>query len=108
MYADDTAALCAGNDIGVAKKRAQQAVDTLTEWARSAKMTVAGEKTQVLVLSQWSRDATDCTLRVAGKAVVAGDHLKLLGVTLDRLLHFGPPAEASASVFVRGSPSSAT
>ncbi|XP_043207002.1 uncharacterized protein LOC122373221 [Amphibalanus amphitrite] len=53
-------------------------------------MQVAGEKTQALVLSQWARDATDCSLRVAGKIVSAGDHLKLLGVTIDRLLHFGP------------------
>ena len=27
---------------------------------------------------------------MAGETVVAGDQLKLLGVTLDRLLHFGP------------------
>ncbi|KAF0292595.1 RNA-directed DNA polymerase from mobile element jockey [Amphibalanus amphitrite] len=89
MYADDTAALCAANDIRTAKERAQQAADTLSAWARAAKMQVAGEKTQALVLSQWSRDAVDCTLCVAGKTVTAGDHLKLLGVTLDRLLHFG-------------------
>ncbi|KAF0296693.1 hypothetical protein FJT64_005922 [Amphibalanus amphitrite] len=75
MYADDTAALCAANDIGTAKERAQQAADTLSAWARAAKMQVAGEKTQALVLSQWSRDAVDCTLRVAGKTVTAGDHL---------------------------------
>ncbi|KAF0304847.1 putative RNA-directed DNA polymerase from transposon BS [Amphibalanus amphitrite] len=90
MYADDTAALCAANDIKTAKERAQRAADALSEWARSAKMQVAGEKTQALVLSQWARDATDCSLRVAGKIVSAGDHLKLLGVTIDRLLHFGP------------------
>ena len=53
-------------------------------------MTVAGQKTQALVLSQWSRDAVNCTVKVAGETVTAGDQLKLLGVTLDRLLHFGP------------------
>ena len=90
MYADDTAALCAGNTIEVARRRAQQAADALTKWARDAKMRVAGQKTQVLVLSQWSRDAVNCTVKVAGETVVAGDRLKLLGVTLDRLLHFGP------------------
>ena len=94
MYADDTATLCAGSNIEAAKRRAQQAADVLTEWARKCKMTVAGEKTQALVLSQWARDATDCTLRVAGKVVTAGSELKLLGVTLDRLLHFGPHCRA--------------
>ena len=94
MYADDTAALCAGNDIETARRRAQQAADTLTKWAREAKMTVAGQKTQALVLSQWSRDAADCTVKVAGEAVVAGDQLRLLGITLDRLLHFGPHCRA--------------
>ena len=42
-------------------------------------MRVAGQKTQVLVLSQSSRDAVNCTLKVAGETVVAGDRLKLLG-----------------------------
>ncbi|KAF0307979.1 putative RNA-directed DNA polymerase from transposon BS [Amphibalanus amphitrite] len=90
LYADDTAALCAGNDIQVARQRAQQAADTLAQWAQANKMTVAGQKTQALVLSQWPRDAANCSVKVAGETVIAGDQLKLLGVTLDRLLHFGP------------------
>ncbi|KAF0302217.1 putative RNA-directed DNA polymerase from transposon BS [Amphibalanus amphitrite] len=90
LYADDTAALCAGNDIQVARQRAQQAADTLAQWAQANKMTVAGQKTQALVLSQWPRDAANCSVKVAGETVTAGDQLKLLGVTLDRLLHFGP------------------
>ena len=94
LYADDTAALCAGNDIATAKNRAQQAADALVRWAQRSKMLVAGEKTQALVLSQWSRDAVDCAVKVAGKTVTAGDHLKLLGVTFDRLLHFGPHCKA--------------
>ncbi|KAF0288770.1 Protein odd-skipped-related 2 [Amphibalanus amphitrite] len=90
LYANDTAALCAGNDIQVARQRAQQAADTLAQWAQANKMTVAGQKTQALVLSQWPRDAANCSVKVAGETVTAGDQLKLLGVTLDRLLHFGP------------------
>ncbi|KAF0299698.1 Exportin-4 [Amphibalanus amphitrite] len=89
MYADDTATLCAGNDIATARRRAQMAADALVHWAGRAKMQVAGEKTQVLVLSQSPRDAADCSIRVAGEAVSAGDSLKLLGVTLERTLHFG-------------------
>ncbi|KAF0287013.1 putative RNA-directed DNA polymerase from transposon BS [Amphibalanus amphitrite] len=89
LYADDTAALCSGNNIEVAKLRAQQAADALVKWARASKMVVAGQKTQALVLSQWARDAVNCSVQVAGETVVAGDQLKLLGITLDRLLHFG-------------------
>ena len=90
FYADDTAALCSGNSIQIARDRAQRAADSLVQWAQASKMAVAGQKTQALVLSQWSRDAVNCTVQVAGETVVAGDQLKLLGVTLDRLLHFGP------------------
>ena len=65
MYADDTAALCAGNSIEIARRRAQKAADALTKWAQEAKMKVAGQKPQVLVLFQWSRDAVNCTVKVA-------------------------------------------
>ena len=53
-------------------------------------MVVSGEKTQVLVLSQWARDAVGVTIEVAGATVEVRETLNLLGVTLDRLLHFGP------------------
>lgn len=89
MYADDTAALCAGNTIAAARDRAQQAADALTKWAAESKMVVSGEKTQLLVLSQQAKDAP-CKIKVAGKTVEAQETLHLLGVTLDRLLHFGP------------------
>lgn len=90
MYADDTAALCAGNTITQAKERAQQAADALLHWARRSKMTVSAEKTQMMVLSQWYRDSVDCQIKMAGKTVKAGDTVNILGVTIDRLLHFGP------------------
>ncbi|KAF0306566.1 putative RNA-directed DNA polymerase from transposon BS [Amphibalanus amphitrite] len=89
MYADDTATLCSGNTILVARRRAQQAADVLVQWAIASKMRVASEKTQVLVLSQAPKDAVDCYIKVAGETVAAGAQLKLLGVTLDRTLHFG-------------------
>ena len=90
MYADDTAVLCGDNTIERARERAQQAADALTKWARDSKMIVSGEKTQLLVLSQQARDAHGCRIRVAGTPVEAKETLHLLGVTLDRLLHFGP------------------
>ena len=90
MYADDTATLCAGPDITTARERAQTAADTLVSWARASKMVVSGPKTQVLVLSQWARDAVGLTIKVGGATVEAKETLNLLGVTLDRLLHFGP------------------
>ena len=90
MYADDTATLCAGANIETARHRAQLAADALTRWARSSKMVVSGWKTQVLVLSQWAKDAVDLSIMVAGAQVEARETLNLLGVTLDRLLHFGP------------------
>ncbi|KAF0312570.1 putative RNA-directed DNA polymerase from transposon BS [Amphibalanus amphitrite] len=90
MFADDTSTLCSGNTIEVARERAQRAADTLVKWARENKMEVAGQKTQLLVLSQSHRDAVGCRIRVAGQTVEGGPELKLLGVTLDRTLGFGP------------------
>ncbi|KAF0314337.1 Potassium voltage-gated channel protein Shab [Amphibalanus amphitrite] len=89
MFADDTSALCSGNTIAVARERAQLAATSLVRWARRNKMEVAGEKTQLLVLSQNPRDAADCHIRVTGQLVEGGAELKLLGVTLDRTLGFG-------------------
>ncbi|KAF0290009.1 hypothetical protein FJT64_011774 [Amphibalanus amphitrite] len=67
------------NDITTAKRRAQRAADALVHWARQSKMLVAGEKTQLLVLSQSAADAADCAIKVDGKLVPAADRLKLLG-----------------------------
>ena len=89
MYADDTATVSAGATIEMALSRAQRSADVMARWATHNKMNIAGHKTQILVLSQWSRDAKDVSLKVAGSDVAASPHVKLLGVTLDRLLHFG-------------------
>ncbi|KAF0288249.1 Retrovirus-related Pol polyprotein from type-1 retrotransposable element R1 4 [Amphibalanus amphitrite] len=89
MYADDTATLSSGATIEQAGRRAQQAADTISAWADRWKMRVAGEKTQALVLSQWARDASRLSIRVAGAEVTGGTTLRLLGVSFDRLLHFG-------------------
>ena len=53
-------------------------------------MIVAGEKTRVMVLSQWVRDAVDLSIRVTEVRMTARATLNLLGVTLHRLLRFGP------------------
>ena len=89
MYADDTATVNAGPTIEMALTRAQRSADLMTRWASRNKVRIAGQKTQLLVLSQWSRDAKDAEIKVAGVPVVAAPQAKLLGVTLDRLLHFG-------------------
>ena len=89
MYADDTATLSSGCDIELARSRAQKAADIMARWAERWKMRIAGAKTQVLALSQWSKDAAGLSIKVAGTPVPGTDQLKLLGVTFDRLLHFG-------------------
>ena len=43
-------------------------------------MTIAGSKTQLLVLSHWNQDAKNASTRVAGTDVPGSPHLKLLGV----------------------------
>ena len=89
MYADDTATLCSGATIEQARDRAQRAADVMAAWARRWKMRLAGSKTQVLVLSQKHQDARDFTIKVDGTPVAGTRHLRLLGVTFDRQLHFG-------------------
>ena len=41
---------------------------------------VAGVKTQLLILSQWTRNIT-CEIQVAGQVVRSGAQLKLVGAT---------------------------
>ncbi|KAF0294476.1 Hermansky-Pudlak syndrome 1 [Amphibalanus amphitrite] len=89
IYADDTAVLSSGNTLETAIQRAQTAADALAAWAHRNKMLVAGEKTQLLVLSQNAKDAVGCTIKVSGKTVRAGDSLVLLGIEFDRRLQFG-------------------
>ena len=62
-----SADLCAGSNIEVARERAQRAADALIKWAREAKISVAGQKAQALVLSQWFRDAINSTVNVTGR-----------------------------------------
>jgi len=73
-----------------AARRIREVLRWTASWARRSKMRVVPEKTQMLVLSHWAPDAIGCTIKMAGKSVTAGDNLNLLGVTLDRMLHFGP------------------
>ena len=89
-FADDTSTLCSGNTIAVAREWAQLATDNLVRWARRNKREVAGQETQLLVLSQNYRDAADCRIKVAGQVVEGRPELKVLGITLDRTLTFGP------------------
>ena len=56
----------------MAHRRVQQVADILTKWACETKMRAASQKNQALVLSQWSRDAVNCTARVAGETVATG------------------------------------
>jgi hypothetical protein len=55
-------------------------------------LSLAGDKTQALFLSQWARDVTTAKrtrLFMDGKRALFVDLRKLLGVQFDRLLHFG-------------------
>ena len=63
LLGDEIAALCSGNNIQIARDRAHRAADSLVQWAQASKMAEAGQKTQALVLSQWSRDAVNCTVQ---------------------------------------------
>ena len=69
MYADDTATLSSGSTLQAARERAQQAADILAKGASVWKVTIAGSKTQALVLSQWAHDAKDFNIKVAGATV---------------------------------------
>ena len=105
MYADDTATLSSGSILPVAGETGRSR--RRTQWARWAtrwKANIAPQKTQALVLSQWAKDAKDFSIKVAGVTVQGRPHPKILGVTLDRRLHFG---EHCASVRRRVKPRNA-
>ena len=69
-------------------------------------MCIAREKTQGIVLSQWACDVSRLSLGVSGAEVTGGSALRLLGVTSDRLLHFGAHCSQLACRSVPVSPTS--
>ena len=89
FFADDTSVAVQGTTIQEVTERAQTAADKFSGWARKWKMQIAPEKTQMLILSQNSADATAVEIKINGTEVKAADKLKILGVTLDRKLQFG-------------------
>ncbi|KAF0314720.1 hypothetical protein FJT64_000079 [Amphibalanus amphitrite] len=77
LYADDTAALSGSCRMETARERAQIAADTMVRWANRWKMVITGEKTQALVLSQWSHDTPEHVLLRC--PCLAGARLRLTG-----------------------------
>lgn len=84
LHAEGTAVLCTDSSIQDTRERAYATADAPVQWAQQNKMFVAGEKTQLLVLSLWARDSAAKSMndRRPGR-------IEMAGISLDRLLHFG-------------------
>jgi ribonuclease HI len=92
LFADDLAALVGGDSLQQARDRAQIVSERLTEWADDWKCVIAPEKTELCALTTAPREvqeAENLTISVRGLVIHSSRNPCFLGVTFDRLLHFG-------------------
>ena len=107
LYADDLAVLASGVSVEQARDRAQLAADNVVAWAAEWKCVIAPEKTELCALSTAPKDvraAANLTINVCDKVIRSTRNPCFLGVTFDRMLHFGQHVDkkvAAAKVKLR-------
>ena len=89
FYADDTTVSCQGTTVTEALEISQNAADAFSSWARRWKMQIAPQKTQLMIFTQLAGEREKGNIWVHGHKINAQHTIKILGVTLDRLLHMG-------------------
>ena len=94
VYADDVALWCSDSTPATAWRGLQPHLEAVTAWCRRWRLRISPEKTQLAFFSRqrplpatWTPD-----VQFLGEPLVWRDHLDLLGVRLDRQLHFHPHA----------------
>jgi hypothetical protein len=100
LYADDLASLATGASLEQARERSQLVSNCVIDWAKEWKCVVAPEKTELCALTTAPRDvqtAENLTITVAERVIKSTRNPCFLGVTFDRLLHFGQHVDKKVS-----------
>ncbi|MEL7308559.1 MAG: reverse transcriptase family protein, partial [Pseudomonadota bacterium] len=94
VYADDVALWCSDSTPATAWSRLRPHLEDVIAWCHRWRLRLSPEKTQLAFFSRrrplpatWTPD-----VQLLGEPLVWRDHLDLLGVRLDRQLHFTPHA----------------
>ncbi len=97
-YADDATAWAQNPQKEVANAKVQEAVDNIAQWSDTRKTDLSLENCETGFFSTDSGEANwSPTIYIAGTPLRRNPNPRFLGVTLDRLLTFGPPLEATTS-----------
>ena len=94
VYADDVALWCSDTTPATAWRRLRPHLEAVITWCHRWRLRPSPEKTQLAFFSRWRPLPSTWTpdVQFLGEPLVWRDHLDLLGVRLDRQLHFQPHA----------------
>jgi ribonuclease HI len=85
-FADDVAMVIQGEDIYTVGRLASRTLDSVVEWGDSVGLTFSKEKTQLIHFDKGGREVPCITM--GGIELSFTDHLKILGVVIDRHLRW--------------------
>ena len=80
-FADDVALFVIAKDIEELEYLGNDAIEVVTGWLFRHGLTLAGEKTEAVVIARTKRSYA--TLTVEGKKIRSMDKIKYLGITID-------------------------
>ena len=90
LFADDVSALAIENTKEQAEATAQRTVDVVSDWSQDWKVQINARKSEASFFSTWNMEANWLPEILVGVELVRKErNPQLLGVYLDRTLHFG-------------------
>ena len=87
VYADDVLLYCHGTDLHVMHHMIQDTLHHINNWASKEKLVFNGEKSRSCLYGPLASSDIP-TLTLCGDVIPQENSLKILGVTIDNLLHF--------------------
>ncbi|XP_026686460.1 uncharacterized protein LOC113471478, partial [Diaphorina citri] len=91
-YADDLSVVITGKNEGEIELKANETTRLVTSWMREKKLTIAPEKSELIVLSG-KKKCRPLNIEISGTRLIEKNQVKYLGVVLDKSLKFGPHLE---------------
>ena len=100
-YADDVASLIAARDVDQAKLKLRTVMDTVSEWMRVHGLSLALNKTEIVVLTK-KQIPTIFPVQVGGVKLETKPAANYLGVMVDSKLSFGEQIQRTADKAAKG------
>ena len=90
-YADDCQALSSHNNIKTICDRLNPYLNTVSAWFKERKLEISAEKSTATLFTTWSNEvSTVLDIKMDNKTVPTIKNPKILGLTFDNMLNFGP------------------